>query len=73
MERLIGHFRKRYEILIGEKTARRLTDTVRAMGHIDPQIYLGVTGSDVTALIPRRIDVTLAELRAVIDGRRDVA
>ena len=73
MERLIGHFRKRYEILIGEKTARRLADTVKAMTHVDPQILLGVTGSDVSALIPRRIDVTLSELRSVLDGRRDVA
>lgn len=73
MERLMTYFRKRYEILIGEKTARRLTDTVKAMAHVDPQILLGVTGSDVNALIPRRIDITLSDLRAVIEGRRDVA
>jgi hypothetical protein len=31
---------------------------------------LGVTGSDVSALLPRRVDVTLGELRLVLAGRR---
>jgi hypothetical protein len=40
------------------------------MNQIDAHIMLGVTGSDVSALAPRRVDVTLGELRAVLGGRR---
>ena len=48
-------------------------DTVRAMRNVDPGILLGVMGSDCDALVPRRIDVTLAELRTALEGRRSVA
>jgi hypothetical protein len=73
MERLLAHFRNQHQILIAERVAARLADTVRAMRNVDPGILLGVVGSDVDALVPRRIDVTLAELRSAIEGRRSVA
>jgi hypothetical protein len=73
MERLLAHFRNQHQILIAERAAARLADTVRAMRNVDPGILLGVMGSDMDALVPRRIDVTLAELRAALEGRRSVA
>ena len=70
MDKLMRHFRREYQVVITERTARRLADTVRNMNAVDAAIMLGVTGSDEAALIPRRIDVTLSDLRAVLKGRR---
>jgi hypothetical protein len=70
MARLIAYFRKVHLTIISEKMAERLAHTVRNMSNIDAGILLGVTGSDVSALAPRRVDVTLGELRAVLAGRR---
>lgn len=70
MERLMRHFRREYQIVITERTARRLAETVRNMKCVDSAILLGVTGSDESALIPRRVDATLSDLRAVLKGRR---
>lgn len=70
MEKLIAHFRRTYGVAITDRAARRLVETVRAMEGVDPQVRLGVTGSDAAALVPRRVDVTLAELRAALAGRR---
>jgi hypothetical protein len=64
------HFRREYQIVITDRTARRLAETVRNMRGVEASIQLGVTGSDESALIPRRIDVTVAELRMVLNGRR---
>jgi hypothetical protein len=70
MARLIAYFRRVHLTIISEKMAERLAHTVRNMSQIDAGIMLGVTGSDVSALAPRRVDVTLGELRAVLGGRR---
>jgi len=70
MARLIAYFRREHLTIISEKMAERLAHTVRNMSRIDAGILLGVTGSDVSALLPRRVDVTLGELRAVLGGRR---
>lgn len=70
MVRLIAYFRKVHLTIISEKLAERLAQTVRNMTDVDAHIRLGVTGSDVSALLPRRVDVTLGELRAVLRGRR---
>jgi len=70
MARLIAYFRKVHLTIISDKMAERLAHTVRNMTKIDAGIMLGVTGSDVSALAPRRVDVTLGELRAVLGGRR---
>jgi hypothetical protein len=67
---LIAYFRREHLTIISEKMAERLAHTVRNMSRIDAGILLGVTGSDVSALLPRRVDVTLGELRAVLGGRR---
>ncbi len=73
MERLLNHFLRAHAMAVSERTAARLADTVRAMRGLDGAILLGVTGSDATALIPRRVDVTLRELRSALEGRRGVA
>jgi hypothetical protein len=70
MDRLIAYFRHAHLTLISEKMAQRLALTVRNMRRVDAGISLGVTGSDVSALLPRRVDVTLGELRAVLGHRR---
>jgi hypothetical protein len=70
MFRLMAYFRKAHLTVISEKMAERLAHTVRNMSQVDAGIILGVTGSDVSALLPRRVDVTLGELRAVLAGRR---
>ena len=70
MARLIAYFRRVHLTIISEKLAERLAQTVRNMTDVDAHIRLGVTGSDVSALLPRRVDVTLGELRAVLRGRR---
>jgi hypothetical protein len=70
MDRLIAYFRKAHLTIISEKMAVRLAQTVRNMRRVDAGICLGVTGSDVSALLPRRVDVTLGELRAVLGHRR---
>lgn len=70
MSRLMGYFRKAHLTIISSKTADRLAQTVRNMHGIDAGLLLGVTGSDDSALLPRHVDVTLGELRAVLAGRR---
>ncbi len=70
MFRLMAYFRKAHLTIISEKMAERLAHTVRNMTQVDAGIMLGVTGSDVSALLPRRVDVTLGELRAVLSGRK---
>ncbi len=70
MERLINYFLRAHQMAIGERTAQRLAETVRNMKGIDPGLRMAVTGSDATALIPRRVDLTLEELRAALEGRR---
>jgi hypothetical protein len=70
MARLIAYFRKVHLTIISDRMAERLAHTVRNMSQVDAGILLGVTGSDVSALAPRRVDVTLGELRAVLGGRR---
>ncbi len=70
MARLIAYFRRVHLTIISDKMAERLAHTVRNMGQVDSHIVLGVTGSDVSALLPRRVDVTLGELRMVLSGRR---
>ena len=70
MDRLISYFRKAHLTLLSAKTAERLAMTVRNMRRVDAGITFGVTGSDVSALLPRRVDVTLGELRAVLGHRR---
>jgi hypothetical protein len=73
MERLMKHFRCAHQMVISEKTARRLASTVRNMGNVGSFILFGVTGSDAAALLPRRVDASLGELRAALEGRRVVA
>ena len=70
MSRLMGYFRKAHLTIISGKAAERLALTVRNMRRVDANLLLGVTGSDVSALLPRHVDVTLGELRAVLAGRR---
>jgi len=70
MERIRAYFLKAHEVVITEKAAARLAETVRAMKAVDPWLLLSVTGSDAAALLPRRIDASLAELREVLAGRR---
>lgn len=70
MARLIAYFRRVHLTIISDKMAERLAHTVRNMRQVDAHIVLGVTGSDVSALLPRRVDVTLGELRRVLSGRR---
>lgn len=70
MARLMSYFRKTHQVIISEKLAERLAHTVRNMRQVDADILLGVTGSDVSALLPRRVDVSLGELRAALGGRR---
>ena len=70
MARLIAYFRRVHLTIISEKLAERLAHTVRNMRDVDSHIMLGVTGSDESALLPRRVDVTLGELRIVLRGRR---
>lgn len=70
MGKLIAYFRKVHLTIISSKVAERLALTVRNMRRVDGGIVLGVTGSDDSALLPRHVDVTLRELRAVLAGRR---
>ena len=70
MARLMAYFRRVHLTIISEKLAERLAQTVRNMTDVDSNIMLGVTGSDESALLPRRVDVTLGELRRVLRGRR---
>ena len=70
MARLIAYFRKAHLTVISHKVAERLASRIRQMRQLDSSIMLGVTGSDVSALLPRRVDVTLGELRLVLAGRR---
>jgi len=70
MTRLMGYFRKAHLTIISGKSAERLAATVKNMRGLDANLLLGVTGSDDAALLPRHVDVTLGELRAVLAGRR---
>jgi hypothetical protein len=72
-KRLIRHFRREHLMTISRRAAERLAHTVPSMRGLDPTIRIGVTGFDASALLPRRVDVTLGELLAVLTGRRRVA
>ena len=69
MERLIAHFRKAHQLIIGKKTAQRLAETTPGMRHIDPAWHFQITGYDESSLLPRSVDVTLRELQAAAKGR----
>lgn len=73
MDRIVTHFRRMHQIEVAPKTAERLANTVRAMRSLDGGLRLGVMGADIPSLAPRRADVTLADLRAILEGRREVA
>jgi hypothetical protein len=73
MERLISYFRRTHKLIVGGKVAGRLAETVRGMGGVDGFFRLGVTGSDIAALLPKHVDVTLGELRRVLRIGRGVA
>lgn len=73
MRRLILHFRRMHGLEIGARAAARLAEVVRAMARLEPWFQLGVTGIDRATGLPRRVDVTLAKLRAVLTVRRRVA
>jgi hypothetical protein len=70
MRKLLDHFRRVHQVVITDRTAKRLADTVLAMKDVDPGVLLGVTGSDLSALLPRRVDVPLSELRQALAGGR---
>jgi hypothetical protein len=70
MEKLRAYFLKAHQVVITEKAAARLAETVRNMKAVEPWLLLSVTGSDAAALLPRRVDATVAELRDVLAGRR---
>lgn len=70
MAQLIAYFRSMHELVISSKAALRLAATVRGMTRVDGFMRLGVTGSDLMALNPRHVDVTLSALRAILAGRR---
>jgi hypothetical protein len=40
------------------------------MKFVDGGVRLGVTGADRASLVPRRVDVSLGALRAILAGRR---
>ena len=73
MEKLLEHFRGAHQIVITDRAAARLAETVRCMRNVEPWILLGVTGSDIASRTPRRVDVALGDLQAVVEGRRHVA
>jgi hypothetical protein len=70
MSRLIAHFRAAFDLVVSAKTAQRLADTVRGMRRVDGGFRLGVTGTDRCSLVPRHVDLTLQQLRAILAGRR---
>jgi hypothetical protein len=70
MARFIAYFRAAHDLAISAKAAHRLADTVRNMKFVDGGIRLGVTGADRASLVPRRVDVSLGALRAILAGRR---
>jgi hypothetical protein len=70
MDRLRAYFLKAHQVVITEKAAARLAETVRNMKAVEPWLLLSVTGSDSEALLPRRVDATVSELRDVLAGRR---
>lgn len=66
MGRLVMYFRKAHKTLVTAKAAARLAQVVRGMRDVDGSLRLGITGSDDVALLPKHVDVTLAELRRVL-------
>ena len=73
MGRLIMYFRRAHRTIVTAKAASRLAEVGRAMSNVDGHFRLGITGSDMTALLPRHVDVTLEELRRVLRIRSNVA
>lgn len=70
MERIKAHFRKAYAVAISHKTAARLAESVPAMIGVDGGLRIGVLGTDLYAMIPRRIDLTVGELRRALGVRK---
>ena len=73
MERLGEYFRTEHGLIIGDRTSEQLAQTLEAMRDIDPQIRLGITGSDAAAPRSKRVDVTVGRLREVLEGSVSVA
>jgi hypothetical protein len=73
MGRLVMYFRKAHKTFVTSKAAARLAQVVRGMKDVDGSLRLGITGSDLSALLPRHVDVTLGELRRVLRIRARVA
>ena len=72
MGRLVMYFRKAHKTLVTGKAASRLAQVVKAMWNVDGSLRLGITGSDMSALLPKHVDVTLEELRRVLRIRRGI-
>lgn len=66
MGRLVMYFRKAHKTLVSGKAAAKLAQLVRGLRKVDGSLRLGITGSDMSALLPKHVDVTLGELRRVL-------
>ena len=73
MDRIKAHFRKTYAVAISEKTATRLSQSIPSMIGVDSGLRMGVLGTDLYAMIPRRIDLTIGELRRALGVGKQAA
>lgn len=66
MERLLRHFRRAHHLALGIRTAGRLLRLALGLRNGDPAHRLVVVGSDVSALLPRQVDLPLGELQGAV-------
>ncbi len=62
-EAIIQHFRRAYNLQIGEQTAERIKIEIGSLCPMDPEASLEVSGRDLMTMMPRRVTVTSEEIR----------
>ncbi len=62
-ESIIQHLRKSYNLQIGEQTAERIKVEIGSLFPLEQELSLEVSGRDIMAMMPRRVNVTSEEIR----------
>ncbi|OGS20393.1 MAG: rod shape-determining protein [Elusimicrobia bacterium RIFOXYA2_FULL_39_19] len=65
-EAIVSHFRKKYNLLIGENTAEEVKIKIGSVFPIEEELTLEVKGRDQVAGLPRTIKVTSEEIRQAL-------
>ncbi len=65
---IVQHFKRKHNILIGERTAEIIKHEVGSAYPVDEDVIIEVKGRDLVEGIPRMIEISSAEIREALEG-----